>query len=156
MKIRNIGWMFFFASLASVVTVFALSAGNIPVPQVGDQHSIEWLSKLINTNNPGGTSKFFILTNKGSQSADLSAYANQVVTLKQDLTRINQLFNAGVLNATTKSQYAKILLYFTLPNAPAPYNTAKIYINDPNPGKIVKAAGITRNPAANIIAKWAI
>ncbi len=147
--------MFFFASLASVAMVCA--ATKIPVPLTGRAYTVGQLFALINTNNPAGTSKFLILTASGdSQAAELSAYNNQSVVLNQDPVRINQLVKAGVLTSTTKAKYQKIMLYFKLPTAPAPYNTFKYYINDPNPGRRITTAGITRDPAANIIAKWGI
>lgn len=154
MKMRSIGWIFFLASLTTVVAVFA--AVKIPVPQTGVPYTVGQLLALINTNNPGQTSRFLILTTQGSQSIDLSAYNDQQVVLNQDASRINQLFSGGVLTTATKAKYQKILLYFRLPNAPAPYNTYKFYINDPNPGKRIRAGSVIRDPAANIIAKWAV
>lgn len=151
---KSIGWMFFFASLASVAIVCA--ATRIAVPHTGGTYSVGQLFNLINTNNPAKTSRFLILTTKGSQGIDLSAYNNQLVVLNQDPVRIAQLLAGGVLTAGTKAKYQAIMLYFTLPNAPAPFNNYKYYLNDPNPGKRVKAGNVIRDPAANIIAKWNI
>jgi hypothetical protein len=154
MKMKSIGWMFFFASLASVAIVCA--ATKIAVPQTGGTYSVGQLFDLINTNNPAKTSRFLILTTKGSQGIDLSAYNGQSVVLNQDPARIAQLVAGGALTSATKAKYQAIMLYFTLPTAPAPFNTYKYYLNDPNPGKRVKAGNVIRDPAASIIAKWNI
>ena len=135
---------------------------GLPVPVVGKQYTVQQLLSLINRNNPAKTSNFIVPTSKGSviqtsagidgsKSVDFAGLKGIIqgnlgteVTLNDDPNLIQQLFNEGRLNNTTKPQYAKILLYFTL-------NGYRFYINDPYPAKIV--VGRT-NPAGQIINKW--
>ena len=146
------------------------------VPSTNKTYTVQQLLNLINSNNPNQTSTFLVAANgtsvvldkdawavdqsgkitnlTGSKSTDLASLKsliqsnlNASVTLKADPVLIKSLVVNGVLDSTTQGQYSKILLYFTL-------GGYRFYLNDPNPGRIVRSAGVLRSPALNIISKW--
>ena len=146
------------------------------VPLTTRTYTVQQLLNLINSNNPNQTSAFIVAVNgsnvimdkdawatdksgkitniTGSKSTDTAGLKNIIqtnlntnVTLKADPILINSLTINGALSSITKAQYSKILLYFSL-------GGYRFYINDPNPGLIVRSAGVVRSPAQNIISKW--
>lgn len=168
MKMRTIGWIFFFASVAGLVSIChaakkkkakaitSTSSATIVVPNLaGRSYTVMQLFDLINANNPGRTSDFLVLTTQGSKGAriagyDWSPYANQTVILKQDASRINTLTQARCFPDTqTQVNYLNSMVWFQLPGLPA------MYLIDPNPGPTVRAGKTVRSPAFNNINSWA-
>lgn len=138
------------------------------IPSTSKTYTVQQLLNLINSNNPNQSSEFIVAAGKsgtlkatdkitgivGSQSASRASLASTIqsnlntsVKLNADPDLIELLVKNGVLDSTTQTQYSKILLYFTL-------NGYRFYLNDPNPGHIVRSAGVVRSPAAQIINKW--
>lgn len=131
---------------------------KLAIPIAGKKYKLGDLFNLINTNNSRTTSNFLVLDARGiSRSAStvgvsrdyIEENADTTVQLFEDGNRIKELEGYGILDSKTSSQYRRILLYFQLDGI-----DGKIYLNDPAPGKIVRSAFKTTNPAQNIINKW--
>jgi hypothetical protein len=149
------------------------AAGSKPrVPVIGGTYTLGGLWNEINANNPKKNSNFIVALNgqtpipasacwpngvnlNGSAGAHkvgldlnyIKANAGVSVTLKQDTTLVDYLVSSTRLQVGMKDKYSKILLYFEL-------NGYRFYLNDPFPGKMVRTAVSSVNPAGNIIGKW--
>lgn len=133
-------------------------AAGIPVPSTSKSYTVAQLLALINTNNPQKNSTFLVLSGEKSSASPNAAQAqlinanlNQSVKLSRDDARIQYLAGNNPSNHfdsdTTQTQYAQILLYFTL-------GGQKFYLNDPNPPAVYFRGRAKSSGAADIVKKW--
>lgn len=171
----------------------SLISGKLPTPKAGKLYTIQYLFDLVNAKNKRKISNFLIpigtnnqpidndhcwqspLQIVGSESANIVGLnatwvqknGSQTVVLFQDQALVDFLSDqkVGVLSASTKQHYQKILLYFLFPVTTQIKNPKtgtsqrgtvyyRCYLNDPFPGVIKRNAVVTVNPAADIIKKW--